>query len=388
MSPIALLLVLGWGVLTMWAPEQWPLSLYQIACLALCAVYAPRAGAVWHPLLGCLAFVPLWGVLQLASGYTIYSWETATSILNWTAALAVFFVGLQIRRRESFLELVLHFGFCLSVLSTLQMFTSSGKVYWLFPTGYSDFVMGPFLNRNQYAAFVEIILPLALVQVARNPKPLRYGLFACVMIASVIASQSRAGTVLVLAEAVLIPALAARGFVRFRTAAISIGALALLSLALAGVVGGESLWKRFRQDDPYAPRREMLLASIDMVRARPALGFGLGTWPTAYPAYARMDNGLYINQAHNDWAQWAVEGGLPLLAAMSLFAAFLARAAWRSVWGLGLIAVLLHCLVDYPMQQRPALAGCFFAVAGVLIASETLASETGRDGLLRRTQRR
>jgi hypothetical protein len=32
----------------------------------------------------------------------------------------------------------------------------------------------------------------------------------------------------------------------------------------------------------------------------------------------------------------------------------------------GILTVFLHCLVDYPMQQRPALAAFFFGLAGVV----------------------
>ena len=102
-----------------------------------------------------------------------------------------------------------------------------------------------------------------------------------------------------------------------------------------------------------------------MIRDRPVMGFGLGTWSTAYPAYALRDNGLLANQAHNDWAQWAVEGGLPLLALMLWVAARSARLALRALWGIGVVAVFVHSLVDYPLQ-RPALAGLFFVFLAVM----------------------
>ena len=57
------------------------------------------------------------------------------------------------------------------------------------------------------------------------------------------------------------------------------------------------------------------------------------------------------------------------LAAMLVFGALVASPAWRSLWGLGVIAVLLHGLVDYPLQQRPALAGLLFAMAGMIAGS-------------------
>jgi hypothetical protein len=77
-----------------------------------------------------------------------------------------------------------------------------------------------------------------------------------------------------------------------------------------------------------------------------------------------------VNQAHNDWAQWAAEGGLPFLALLLAVAAWSLRPALRSLWGVGIVSVFVHALVDYPMQQRPALAAYFFALLGVLAASE------------------
>ena len=87
-----------------------------------------------------------------------------------------------------------------------------------------------------------------------------------------------------------------------------------------------------------------------------------------YPRYAGLDTGVVVNQAHNDWAQWAAEGGLPFLVVMILFAGLLCKPAFRSIYGLGVAAVLLHALVDYPMQQRPALAAWWFAMAGAVCA--------------------
>lgn len=97
----------------------------------------------------------------------------------------------------------------------------------------------------------------------------------------------------------------------------------------------------------------------------------MGTWAVAYPGYASFDPGSLINQAHNDWAQLAVEGGVPALVLMMIFAGMLVRPALRSIWGLGVVIVLIHCLVDYPLHQRPPLAGVFFALAGAVCAHKT-----------------
>jgi O-antigen ligase len=103
-----------------------------------------------------------------------------------------------------------------------------------------------------------------------------------------------------------------------------------------------------------------------MIQDRPVTGFGLGAWSGAYPGYALYDDGLFVNQAHNDWAQWAAEGGIPFLLMMIAIFGLSVRPALRRVWGVGVLFVFIHCLVDYPFQQRPALAAFFFALLGVM----------------------
>ena len=133
-----------------------------------------------------------------------------------------------------------------------------------------------------------------------------------------------------------------------------------------------------------------------MAEERPWTGFGLGAWPSAYPGYALYDDGTFVNQAHNDWAQWAVEGGVPLLIAMLAVVGMLLRPALDSLWGLGLMAVFAHAWVDYPFEQRPALAAFFFAMAGVLAGAargpdRSLLTASGaayRHGMLSWWQRR
>ena len=104
-----------------------------------------------------------------------------------------------------------------------------------------------------------------------------------------------------------------------------------------------------------------------MIPVHPWFGSGLGTWPSEYPGFATGDSGLYVNAAHNDWAQWASEGGYPFLLFMAVFAILLVKPSLESVWGLGVLAVLIHAFVDYPLQD-PALAFLWFALVGGLTA--------------------
>ena len=169
-------------------------------------------------------------------------------------------------------------------------------------------------------------------------------------------------------------AAALRGWIGARDLA-RIAALAIVSGGvLVMITGWETTWKRLQEPNPYSLRADLLRSSVAMARDRPLTGFGLGAWSSAYPGYARFDDGSFVNQAHNDWAQWAAEGGIPFLAVMLAVVALLARPALASLWGLGLMAVFVHVWIDYPFEQRPALAAFLFAMAGALCATASPAA--------------
>jgi O-antigen ligase len=161
-----------------------------------------------------------------------------------------------------------------------------------------------------------------------------------------------------------------QGILARRTAGRLLLASVSTLVVLGAVAGWDVIWRRLQEPNPYAVRKDFLLSSLEMIGERPLTGFGLGTWSEVYPGFARFDDGLFANQAHNDWAQWAAEGGIPFLLLMVGVVGAAVRPAFRSLWGLGLLAVFVHCFVDYPMQQRPALAAFFFAMLGILAASD------------------
>ena len=372
----ALSILLFAGILTLWVPYRWAVSLFQTGAFALAIAWAVRFALRPCTVKGSLLLIPLsgallWGMAQLTFGETVYRWETWTALLKWGTNLILFFLALQVfpetGPRRRFLRVVLYFGAALSVVATVQMHSSEGRVFWLFPTGYKDFVLGPFVYRNQFAGFIELVMPLALVGALEDRRRMpACAAIVAVLYASVIASASRAGTFLVSAEIILILILALRrNTTRGSNWALTLGLLVAFVVTCAAVVGSGALWRRFLLPDPYVVRREFLQSSLAMIRDRPWMGFGLGTWSTAYPGYAVYDNGMFANQAHNDWAQWTVEGGLPFLLLMLSIAAASVGPALRSLWGIGVIAVFVHSLVDYPLE-RPELAGFFFVFLGVV----------------------
>lgn len=383
----ALACLLAGAILMLWAPELWKVSLVQVGIFLLAILWLAGVMVYGFPVRRHLLLIPLagavlWGCLQLAASQTVYRWATENAVLDWFTRLTVFFLALQfydddeVRRR--ILRALLWFGFALSILASLQRFSAPGKIYWLFETDI-DGVMGPFVYYNQYAAFVETILPIAvLAALERRGRSWLYPVMAGVMIASVAAATSRAGAAMVAGVTVLVLVLGRkRARLPWRSMVAVAGATAAFVLLFAASMGWEPLWRKLHRADPYGERRELSYSTLEMARDRPWMGFGLGTWSTAYPAYATFDDGLFENQAHNDWAQWAAEGGVPFLLLMLMMAGGLLRPALRTVWGVGLLAVLVHCLVDYHFQQRPCFGYYYFALAGLLSAAGRGANSRG-----------
>src|SRR5687767_11445529 len=63
-----------------------------------------------------------------------------------------------------FLKVMIGFGAALSVFGLFQHFSGSRQIYWLRPAEAAPF--GPFFNRNHFAGYLELILPLPLAFIA------------------------------------------------------------------------------------------------------------------------------------------------------------------------------------------------------------------------------
>lgn len=370
--------ILIFAVSTLWVRERWALSCLEggtflaSAWLLLPIALRWRAAACGSTLPLILVGMGLWGVVQLAARWTAVASATSEAVLYWLAAASLVWLG-QVagdtrEKRLRCLKAALTAGSAVCLLGLIQLFTSDGRVFWLFPSGYDSEVIGPFVSRNNYAAFVELLLPVALALVFKDRRNSRaYLVVAAILAASVIASGSRAGSAIVIAETAI------AFLLLLRRAERGIGrrywiTFAMLASAFTLIVGYQYLWERFSDDrDPYAVRREFLKSSLAMVRAQPLHGFGLGTWTSAYPQFAVVDTGEVANHAHNEWVQWTAEGGLPALILMLVVFAWAVRPAFQSIWGIGIIAVFCHSWVDYPFIHL-GLAAWIFVLLGLLAA--------------------
>lgn len=366
------------GVLTCWVQDRWAVAGFQCSFFLLTAIwliiqirkYRPIEYHWMIPLTGGVAVL---GIIQILLGVTVNPSDTLSAVMVWICHSCVITVVLQFatssRIRASFLEVLLIFATLISVLGILQNFTSEGRVFWIFDSGYKNLVLGPFVYRNKYAQFIELFLPVALFRAVQKPNSIGSSLaMAAAMLSGSIAIGSRSGVVIAALETIVcLLVIRQKGWVdKHRILRVGVQA-SILIIICGGIVGWEFLGKRLQQDPADDLRVPIMMSSIDMIREKPFTGYGLGAWDKAYPEHARFDNGLYTNQAHSDWLQWPGEGGIPLLAVMLAMAVLSLKLGIRHPWSLGVFFVFLHGLVDYPMQQVPQFSALVMAMLALSI---------------------
>jgi O-antigen ligase len=317
----------------------------------------------------CLLLMTLWGVLQtLISPQKIVA-NGWSGVLFWFTAAIIALVATQLfqslRAAAQFRRWFMFFAGAVCLLELLEQASRTSHYYWLIPSKFHA-VFGPFAYWNNFAQFVELALPITLWAglSKRRSSPAPYLVVAALQVCAVVASGSRAGTVLVLAELLAVIVLA---YARRRDRRLLLGsALAIaLSIGFVYAAGFDVLIKKLQQSDQIAVRRSINQSSLEMIRERPLLGWGLETYVPVYRMFAHYDDGTYVNRAHDDWLQWAAEGGIPFALLMLFVFGWSIRPAIESVWAVGLIAICLHAIVDYPFA-RLGVCGWYFALAPML----------------------
>lgn len=319
----------------------------------------------------CLSLMALFGVAQTIWSPQKIVYDGWTGVVFWFTAAAIAWLATQVFREPqiaaAFRLFLVLFASAMCVLDLLEQASGTNKYYWLIPSRYSN-VFGPFAYWNNFAQFIELALPVTLwLGLARRKPVIGYLLLSSLQIAAVVASGSRAGTALVGLELLAVILLAYR---RNRNRSLLFGAALAIVLTVLFIysAGMDRLIAKLEQNDQLAARRNIYKSSIAMIRERPLTGWGLNTYVPVYPMFALYDDGTYVNRAHNDWLQFLAEGGILFTAPMIVLFSWSLRPAFRSVWGIGVIAIGLHALVDYPFA-RLGVCGWYFALIAMLAVS-------------------
>lgn len=263
-------------------------------------------------------------------------------------------------------------------------------IYWLRPIRFGN-PFGPFVNRNHFAGYIIMVIPLALgLLLTRRPRPagetlrdllvradprrLLLGFMALVMSVALFLSCSRSGILAgALAFIYLIVFLRHLRLIGRRQTLVIFGtSLVLVALTLAyfgtadlldrfETVGGERVEVEYRWD--------IWRDTVRIYRDYPVLGIGLGGFERFYPYYKSFYRRKPFTHAENDYLQVAAEMGTWGLASLAgFFLAFFGSVLfWRpeknpavrprkrpGVW---------------PVSGRGLVAGCSAGVLALLLQS-------------------
>jgi len=406
--------IFAFAVLAHGTVEPWSEAILEIGAAVLFLIWSvvicrkSNSKLYWSPLnVWILGFIGI-GVAQLIFRATVYPFLTRAELLKLAAYFLIFFLTAQaFRERAHMVRLgwfLIFFCFAVSLLGIIQHFTADGKIYWFREPVSGGDTFGPYVNRNHFAGFVELVLPVGLALlvfrgVRRDIFPMT-ALLTIIPIGALILSGSRGGIVGLAFELGVLGLLAKsrKGPEGPRVAALAMVGLA--AVALIVWLGTGKVLERFASvptgDVLLSRRVTMFRSSFHIFLDHPIKGTGLGTLVAVYPRYETGYDGKVVDHAHNDYVETLAETGMlgGICGLMFLWVLFReARKKFgeeqghfsRGLHAAGITAVsglLLHSLVDFNMHI-PSNALLFLLLAH-LATSPAIPSE----GAVRRRRER
>ena len=324
---------------------------------------------------------------------TLNRQETLSEFFRFGAYAAFYILVVQLFSRAAYLKrvvlIVASFAASLSIVAILQHFTAEGKIYWFreFARGTH---FGPYVNRNHYAGFMEIVTPLVVV-LAFYLKPiviadtlkerivsffdhpnihryLGFSFGALIMAVSVFVSISRGGIVSLMIALSILGILLSR--YRSKTkGALILSYLCFLLMISIGWFGWNPIFERFNNIRGNAGeitenRLNVWRDSQHTVACFPITGTGFGTFQHSYQIYRTLPKPANYTHAHNDYLELLTNGGIIGTAVVvwflvSIFTKFYSglkrrREPYMIYLGygafVGTLSILLHAATDFNFQ--------------------------------------
>ena len=398
--------------------EAWSVAIFELMVVVLVLLWASKAIIEKRLEINLApAALPLGALVLLGLTQSIAITGSAgqTSSLSMDveatrgAAAMIFFLFVSFLIAVNFLDtpqrlrtltsFLIIFGLALAVFALVQHFTWEGKMYWVRPTASAGAgTGGPFVNRNHFAGYMEMLIPipaaLAFSRAVRGEARLFCGFAAAIMSIAEAASLSRGGMVSLAAGLLFLAAMRARrkrrnnrspkreAWLSFRPEYFVLLMLAAICAGVVWIGADFDILKRIAHDplttSATTDRRGVWGDTLTMFGANPILGVGLGAFETVYPIYGRGDGSFVIQFAHNDFLQVLSDGGLVGGAIALWFLVVLARAMTQvtkaadpflRALGLGsaagVFALLVHSLFDFNLQI-PSNALLFLVLSAIV----------------------
>jgi hypothetical protein len=314
------------------------------------------------------------------------------AILALFVPLSVFVTGVQLAATDHgrLLVVVLAAGAASALLALLQILGDpQGSLYFYDTTNFGAAV-GLFANRNHQAVLLACLLPLIFAAV-RLPRAgtsfststlqrvdpwLLVGLASTAFIVPLILiTGSRSGLMMggialaslvlfVLGDKKILGNEGSWGSRRLKIwmGLVAVGILTLLAIWLQRALAIDRLLDGDAADDM---RTKILPAMRDMITTYQPWGAGAGSFKDLYKASepAGLLMPLYMNQAHNDWLDIALTGGIPAL---------LVAATAAGVWVVRVIQVMSNKAPDSFNDLRKAALIVLLILAGASLSDYPL----------------
>ncbi|QNG48502.1 O-antigen ligase family protein [Sphingobium yanoikuyae] len=363
---------------------------FKAACLLwgtwlvlLFAQIIPLSPSIWHHLPGRNSAIAIYEQAGWSGKWHALS---LTPDKSWAAIFVslppflMFLLSSRATREDlrAYLAIFLGVATLSAALGILQFGAGAGSPFYPYDTAHQGAGVGLFINRNHQATFLllAIILSPALHILGSERRgraaPAGRGsliafILAMIMSGGVLATTSRTGIMLLPFAVMVALGVAYIGGATGKKLFWGLGAVALMGLAMVPTPIVQHILERFStvaEDDRgayWANTRHAIGTYF------PA-GSGLGSFRTIYPTVEPLEQvgPLRVNNAHNDYLEFALEAGLPGLILLILVLALIAGA---TIHGLrpsnpprrralilacagGLFILMGFSLVDYPLRMH------------------------------------
>ena len=328
-------------------------------------------------------------------------------------------------RPQEFVVPLVGWGVAIALFALIQKATFNGKIFWFWESafGVSANYFGPFVNRNHFAGWMLLATALGaghllglLTIVGRSIKPgwreriLWLGtpeasrvtlttVAVGVMATSVVWSLSRSGVAGATFAFLILAFTSVRRMTSPTRARMALLAIGVLVASVATWKGLDTIAAAYGDTRTLEWRFDLWRDSLAPLRDFFVLGSGLNTYGKVMLVYPQTDIAVHAQQAHNDYLQLAIEGGLlvavPWLIAVAMLVRRIVRAfkqpqdeqTWWVRMGAvaGICGIALQEASEFSLQV-PAVA-LLFATA-LAIALHTPTPCDGNVQRLRRTRTR
>ncbi|NWF98327.1 MAG: O-antigen ligase family protein [Nitrospirae bacterium] len=298
--------------------------------------------------------------------------------------IPVYFLARDRLSIERSIKILSVFGFILAFFALIQMATWNGKIYWLREvTSGSPF--GPFVNRNHYAGFIDMLIPatlgIAFIRKSKE-KQILFGFFAVIMTVSVFMSLSRAGIIsFIISITVFSAFIVNEKFRHNKKIALLIFIMVLSSYLI--YLGVDPVIERFYRTDLTTEERFTIWTDTCKGAKEFILtGSGLGTFVNVFPVYSSKPSTVIYDHAHNDYVEFLFEAGIAGIILLAIFLYFYIIHCLKGIWRgeLGIIrislvssvmTIIVHSIFDFNLHITSNLLLLAFIMA-ILAASSKI----------------